>query len=108
MSEGREVNESGFVQRLLQIVSEQLRQYFHLWDLAPQMDKAVLIANHTLARLYCKEFACWHVTKARGQVVLVLLGLLCWLPFTSSVMATVLALIWYGLAGRAKSRSRVT
>ena len=83
---------------LNEIISEQLRQYFHLWDLAPQIDKAVPTAKHKLARPYCGKEPV-HITKARGQVVLVLLGLLCWLPFTSSVLATVLALIWYGLAG---------
>jgi VIT1/CCC1 family predicted Fe2+/Mn2+ transporter len=31
----------------------------------------------------------------------VLFGLLLWLPFTDSVIATVLALAWYGLAGGA-------
>lgn len=37
--------------------------------------------------------------EARGQVLLVLAGLLLWLPFAQSVTATVLALAWYGLAG---------
>jgi len=32
----------------------------------------------------------------------VLFGLLLWLPFTDSVIATVLALAWYGLAGGAQ------
>lgn len=40
-------------------------------------------------------------TKARGQVFAVLFGLLLWLPFTDSVIATVLALAWYGFAGGA-------
>ena len=40
-------------------------------------------------------------SQARGQVFAVLFGLLLWLPFTNSVLATVLALAWYGLAGGA-------
>ncbi|CAE7535427.1 unnamed protein product [Symbiodinium pilosum] len=49
------------------------------------------------ASRYQQYFALWDL--ARAQVFLVLLGLLAWLPFTSSVPATVLALTWYGLAG---------
>ena len=44
---------------------------------------------------------CVFPTKARGQVFAVLFGLLLWLPFTDSVIATVLALAWYGFAGGA-------
>eukprot|EP00438_Fugacium_kawagutii_P012991 Skav230942 [mRNA] locus=scaffold2774:191375:193167:- [translate_table: standard] len=39
---------------------------------------------------------------ARGQVLAVLFGLLLWLPFTDAMLATVLALAWYGLAGGAQ------
>ena len=58
------------------------------------------------SHLQTKSFAVYHgmigsSRQARGQVLAVLFGLLLWLPFTDSVIATVLTLAWYGFAGGA-------
>lgn len=57
---------------------------------------SLMLGSFSASR-YQQYFALWDL--ARGQVLAVLFGLLLWLPFTDSVIATVLALAWYGLAG---------